>query len=106
MLAYSGVFAAGVALVRVAPERWPAILGGLALAAVIVCGYALATKVFPASLAPSTRLRAPEGTVRLLERGRAERRDGRHLLPVAGRAPHGPCAAARARLPGDGRCCC
>jgi O-antigen ligase len=64
MLAYSGVFAAGVALVRVAPERWPAVLGGLALAAVIVCGYALATKVFPASLAPSVtfaRLKEPYG---------------------------------------------
>ena len=64
MLAYSGVFGAGVALVRVAPERWPAILGGLALAAVIVCGYALATKVFPATLAPANtyaRLEEPYG---------------------------------------------
>jgi O-antigen ligase/Tfp pilus assembly protein PilF len=52
MLAYSGVFGAGVALVRIAPGRWPALLGGLTLAAVVVCGYALATKVFP-SLAPS-----------------------------------------------------
>ncbi len=63
MLAYSGVFAAGVALVRIAPERWPAILGGLAMAAVIVCGYALLTKVFP-SLAPSdtfARLNEPYG---------------------------------------------
>lgn len=64
MLAYSGVFAAGVALVRVLPERWPAILGGLTLAAVIVCGYALLTKVFPASLDPSdtfARLNEPYG---------------------------------------------
>jgi O-antigen ligase/tetratricopeptide (TPR) repeat protein len=64
MLAYSGVFCAGIALVRVAPERWPAILGGLALAAVIVCGYALATKVFPASLASANtyaRLKEPYG---------------------------------------------
>jgi hypothetical protein len=52
LLAYSGVFGAGVALAHVVPERWPAILGGLTLAAVVVCGYALATKVFP-SLAPS-----------------------------------------------------
>lgn len=55
MLAYSSVFGAGVALVRVAPGRWPAILGGLTLAAVVVCGYALLTKVFPASLDPSNR---------------------------------------------------
>jgi cytochrome c-type biogenesis protein CcmH/NrfG len=64
MLAYSGVFAAGVALVRVLPERWPAILGGLTLAAVIVCGYALLTKVFPASLDPANtfaRLNEPYG---------------------------------------------
>jgi Tfp pilus assembly protein PilF len=47
MLAYAGVFAAGVALVRVVPDRWPAVLGGLTLAAVVVCAYALATKVFP-----------------------------------------------------------
>jgi cytochrome c-type biogenesis protein CcmH/NrfG len=64
MLAYSGVFAAGVALVRVLPERWPAILGGLTLAAAIVCGYALLTKVFPASLDPANgfaRLSEPYG---------------------------------------------
>ena len=64
MLAYSGVFGVGVALVRVAPERWPAVLGGLTLAAVIVCGYALATKVFPGTLAPSdtyARLEEPYG---------------------------------------------
>ncbi len=63
MLAYSGVFGAGVALVRVTPSRWPAVLGGLTLAAVIVCAYALCTKVFP-SLAPSdtfARLSEPYG---------------------------------------------
>ncbi len=49
MLAYSGVFAAAVALVRLAPARWPAVLGGLALAAFLVCSYALLTKVFPGS---------------------------------------------------------
>jgi Tfp pilus assembly protein PilF len=63
MLAYSGVFGAGVALVRAVPERWPAILGGLTLAAVAVCAYALLTKVFP-SLAPLNffaRLNEPYG---------------------------------------------
>jgi cytochrome c-type biogenesis protein CcmH/NrfG len=53
MLAYSGVFAAAVTVVRIAPERWPAVLGGLTLAAATVCGYALLTKVFPATLAPT-----------------------------------------------------
>jgi O-antigen ligase len=63
MLAYSGVFGSGVALARAVPERWPAILGGLTLAAVVVCGYALLTKVFP-SLAPLdtfARLNEPYG---------------------------------------------
>ena len=62
MLAYSGVFAATVALVRVAPSRWPAVLGGITLAAVVVCGYALLTKVLPGRLDAGdvyARLRAP-----------------------------------------------
>ncbi|MGA2320075.1 MAG: O-antigen ligase family protein [Solirubrobacteraceae bacterium] len=64
LLAYSAVFAAAVALVRLKPERWPAILGGLALAAVVVCGYALLTKVFPGKLAAANtyaRLEEPFG---------------------------------------------
>jgi len=64
MLAYSAVFVAAIALARLAPGRWPAILGGLALAAVVVCGYALLTKIFPRSLAPSNtyaRLEEPYG---------------------------------------------
>lgn len=64
LLAYSGVFAAAVALVRLAPERWPAVLGGLTLAAAVVCAYALLTKVFPAGLASTNafaRLEEPYG---------------------------------------------
>jgi O-antigen ligase/tetratricopeptide (TPR) repeat protein len=64
LLAYSAVFAAGIALVRLAPDRWAAILGGLTLAAVVVCAYALATKVFPGTLAPNVtyaRLEEPYG---------------------------------------------
>jgi O-antigen ligase len=64
MLAYSAVFAAAVALVRLSPARWPAILGGLALATVVVCVYALLTKVFPGKLAPVSpyaRLEEPFG---------------------------------------------
>jgi hypothetical protein len=55
MLSYSAVFAAAVALVRLAPGRWPAILGGLALASTAICAYALLTKVFPGSLAPADK---------------------------------------------------
>jgi len=64
MLAFSGVYVAAIALVRLAPQRWPAVLGGLTLAATVVCGYALATKVLPASLAPANtfaRLNEPYG---------------------------------------------
>jgi hypothetical protein len=62
MLAYSAFFAAAVALARVASGRWPAVLGGVILAAAVVCGYALLTKVFPDQLDASdvyARLRAP-----------------------------------------------
>ena len=64
MFAYSAVFGASVALVRVAPARWSAILEGVTLAAVVVCVYALLTKVFPGTLAPSVtyaRLEEPFG---------------------------------------------
>ncbi len=63
LLAYTAVFGGAVALVRLAPERWPAILGGLVLAAVVVCGYALVTKVFPgiAPLVTYARLEEPYG---------------------------------------------
>jgi hypothetical protein len=64
MFAYSAVFGAAVALARAAPARWPAVIGGVTLAAVVVCGYALLTKVFPASLDAHdiyARLQAPYG---------------------------------------------
>jgi O-Antigen ligase len=64
MFAYSAVFGAAVALARAAPERWPAVIGGVTLAAVVICGYALLTKVFPATLDAHdiyARLQAPYG---------------------------------------------
>lgn len=64
MLAYSGVFAAAVALVRVAPGGWRALLGGTILAAVAVCGYALLTKALPDRLDATdtyARLHEPYG---------------------------------------------
>jgi O-antigen ligase len=51
-----------VALARAAPGGWSVLLGGVLLAAVVVCGYALLTKVLPAGLDardPYARLRAP-----------------------------------------------
>jgi O-Antigen ligase len=62
MLSYCAVFGAAVVLARTVPARWPAVLGGVVLAAVIVCVYALLTKVFPASFDAGdiyARLRAP-----------------------------------------------
>jgi hypothetical protein len=64
MFAYSAVFGAAVALARAVPARWPAVIGGVTLAAVVVCGYALLTKVFPSWLDAHdiyARLQAPYG---------------------------------------------
>ncbi|MSW85015.1 MAG: hypothetical protein F2832_09790 [Actinobacteria bacterium] len=61
-LMHLGVFAAGVALVRLAPGRWRELLSGVLLAAAAVSFYALLTKVFPGSLAADEtygRLREP-----------------------------------------------
>jgi hypothetical protein len=47
LLCYAAVFAAALSLTRVVPERWPAILGAIALSSVVICGYALLTKCLP-----------------------------------------------------------
>jgi hypothetical protein len=63
-LAYLATMASGVALVRLFPQRWPSLLGGVVLAGVVICGYALLTKVFPGTLNPDeiyARLREPFG---------------------------------------------
>ena len=63
-LAYVATFAGGLALVRIAPGRWAAVLNGISLACVVVCGWALLTKVFPGALAADetyARLREPFG---------------------------------------------
>jgi tetratricopeptide (TPR) repeat protein len=60
--AYLAAFAGAMALARLAPGRWPALLHGIAAACVIVSGWALLTKVFPGGLSPDetyARLRAP-----------------------------------------------
>ena len=63
-LSYLALFAGSLALGRMAPHRWPAVLHGIALACVVVCAWALLTKVFPGALAATeraARLRAPFG---------------------------------------------
>jgi tetratricopeptide (TPR) repeat protein len=63
-LAYLGAFVAAVALARLFPQRWPALVGAIALAAVLLSAYALLVKVFPVTLNRTdviARLRAPFG---------------------------------------------
>ena len=55
-------FGAGIALARLAPHRWRALLGAILLASASLSLYALLTKVFPAWLAPDetyARLQQP-----------------------------------------------
>jgi tetratricopeptide (TPR) repeat protein len=63
-LAYVAAFACGIATVRLAHARWPAVLAGVLLALTAVGIWGLATKVAPAWLAPDetyARLREPYG---------------------------------------------
>ena len=60
--AYLAMLVAGVALGRLAPRRWSAMLYGIASATMVLCGWALLTKIFPGVLAPDetfARLRPP-----------------------------------------------
>ena len=61
-LSYLAVFGGAVALARLVPERWPAVVGAIAVLAGVVSAYALLVKVFPGTLDPNNtlgRLRAP-----------------------------------------------
>jgi hypothetical protein len=49
-LSYLAAFGAAVALARLAPTRWSALVGAVAGVAVVTCGYALLAKVFPATI--------------------------------------------------------
>ena len=63
-LAYAFTFLAGIALVRLAPQRWASLIVGVLLAGIVVSAYALATKIFPDRLNPNeiyARLRDPFG---------------------------------------------
>ncbi|HEU0317730.1 MAG TPA: hypothetical protein VFR49_10400, partial [Solirubrobacteraceae bacterium] len=63
-LAYAFAFVGAVALVRLAPGRWPSVLVGVMLAGLAVSAYALATRIFPGALSPNevyARLRDPFG---------------------------------------------
>jgi len=61
-ISYLAAFGGAIALSRLIPLRWPAMVGAIGVASTIVCGYALLVKVFPATLEPTEvlgRLRAP-----------------------------------------------
>jgi hypothetical protein len=61
-LSYLCAFAAALLLARLAPTRWRALLGAVALVSTAACAYSLLVKVFPGSLDPHEpygRLRAP-----------------------------------------------
>jgi cytochrome c-type biogenesis protein CcmH/NrfG len=64
LLSYLSVFAGAVALGRLVPGRWPALVGGVATTMAVLCAYSLLVKVFPATLASTNqygRLQAPFG---------------------------------------------
>jgi O-antigen ligase len=63
-LSYAVVFGVAIVFARSAPHRWGALLGGTVVASIVICGYALLTKVFPGALNPNevyARLREPFG---------------------------------------------
>src|SRR5205823_11398643 len=49
-VSYLAAFGGAMALARIVPGRWAAIVGGVAVLATLVSGYALLAKVFPATL--------------------------------------------------------
>jgi hypothetical protein len=60
--AYLATFVGAIALVRLAPGRWPELLYGVMTGLVLVCLWGLLTKVFPGAFAHDevyARLRAP-----------------------------------------------
>lgn len=62
MVSYLAAFGGALALARLIPHRWAAIVGSIAILATVVSGYALLVKVFPATLDsgdPVGRLRLP-----------------------------------------------
>jgi tetratricopeptide (TPR) repeat protein len=62
--AYLAVFAAAIGAARLAPNGWLVLLRGLLIAITVVTAYALASRIWPASIAPDdlySRLAQPYG---------------------------------------------
>ena len=49
-LAYAATFAGAIALVRLSAGRWRSVIAGVLLATLVVSGYAVASKIVPATL--------------------------------------------------------
>jgi len=63
-LAYAGAFGCGIALARLMPHRWSALIGATVVCATVISGYAMLTKILPGTFAPDevyARLREPFG---------------------------------------------
>ncbi len=63
-LGYLAAFAGAAAMARLAPRRWPAVVGAMAAAAVTLSAYALLAKALPGTLDPGDeigRLQVPFG---------------------------------------------
>ncbi|HEY1509853.1 MAG TPA: O-antigen ligase family protein, partial [Solirubrobacteraceae bacterium] len=61
-LSYLAAFGAAMAIARILPKRWPAVLGAVAAAMTVICAYALVVKTFPGTFDaddPVGRLKAP-----------------------------------------------
>ena len=89
-LAYLAAFAGALALGRLAPARWSAVLYGIALGAVALCALVAADEGLPGWLAPDDDVRPPAPAVRLLEQRRAHGRARHPAAAVARRAPLRP----------------
>ena len=91
-LSYAAAFGGAIALARLLPERWPAVVGSIAMLATVVSAYALLVKVFPATFDPQETLGRADCAARLLERDRPDRR-ARPAGVSVGRRSHRPWAS-------------
>jgi tetratricopeptide (TPR) repeat protein len=63
-MAYAAAFGCGIALARLVPHRWSALIGATVVCATVISGYAMLTKILPGTFAPDevyARLREPFG---------------------------------------------
>ena len=98
-LTYLVVFAAAIAGARLAPRAVPGVIGGVLLGAMLPVAYALASRIWPASLAENELSNRIGAALPVLERGRNRRGDRDPARALARRAADRQHVAAGARLP-------